>query len=81
MSELTKEVAIITAASQGMGAACVRTLAARGYKVVLMARSERVIHLAKELGGVGLQGSVTEPDDLNTWLIWRWLPMAELMPS
>lgn len=67
MSEQTRgnKVAIITAASQGMGAACARTLAARGYKVALMARSERVIHLAKELGGVGLQGSVTEPDDLK----------------
>ena len=67
MSDLTKDnkVAIITAASQGMGAACARTLAGRGYKVVLMARSERVIHLAKESGGVGLQGSVTETDDLK----------------
>jgi len=67
MSDLTKgnKVAIITAASQGMGAACARTLATQGYKVVLMARSERVIHLANELGGVGLQGSVTETEDLK----------------
>jgi NAD(P)-dependent dehydrogenase (short-subunit alcohol dehydrogenase family) len=67
MNDLTNgnKVAIITAASQGMGAACARTLAARGYNVVLMARSERVIQLAKALGGVGLQGSVTETDDLK----------------
>ncbi len=67
MSDLTKDnkVAIITAASQGMGEACARSLAARGYKVVLMARSERVIQLAKELGGVGFQGSVIETDDLK----------------
>lgn len=67
MNDLTNgnKVAIITAASQGMGAACARTLVARGYNVVLMARSERVIQLAKALGGVGLQGSVTETDDLK----------------
>lgn len=67
MSDLTRgnKVAIITAASQGMGAACARTLAAQGYKVVLMARSERIMPLAAELGGIGLQGSVTEPDDLK----------------
>lgn len=64
MSEQAK-VAIVTAASQGMGAACARTLAAQGYRLVLMSRSDGAMRLATELGGVGLQGSVTEPDDLS----------------
>lgn len=59
-----KKVAIITAASQGMGAACASLLATRGYQVVLMARSENTLQLAKALGGHGMQGSVTNADDL-----------------
>lgn len=63
MSEQVK-VAIVTAASQGMGAACARSLAAQGYLPVLMSRSDGAMRLAAELGGIGLQGSVTEPADL-----------------
>lgn len=65
MTSLTdKKVAIITAASQGMGAACASLLATRGYQVVLMARSETTLQLAKALGGKGMQGSVTDAADL-----------------
>ena len=60
-----RKVAIITAASQGMGEACARELAERDYSVVLLARSESIIDLAGSLGGVGIQGSVTEPEDLK----------------
>ncbi len=59
------DVAIITAASKGMGAGCARVLADAGYHVVLMARSASVHALATELGGVALQGDVTNPDDLQ----------------
>jgi len=58
-------VAIVTAAGRGMGAACARALTARKYAVVLMSPSENAIALARELGGLGLQGSVTEPADLD----------------
>jgi NAD(P)-dependent dehydrogenase (short-subunit alcohol dehydrogenase family) len=44
-------VALVTAASRGMGAACPRELAARGYRVSLLARSPDVEALARELGG------------------------------
>ena len=59
------KVAIITAASKGMGAGCARALANVGYKVVLLARSESVLTLADELGGVALQGDITDPDVLK----------------
>ena len=59
------KVALVTAASKGMGAAIARELASRGWKVGLLARSEAVIRLAEELGGLGVQGSVTEPADLG----------------
>jgi NAD(P)-dependent dehydrogenase (short-subunit alcohol dehydrogenase family) len=57
-------VALITAASRGIGAATARELASRGYDVALLARSPEVHDIAKELGGIALQGSVTEPEDL-----------------
>lgn len=63
-SDLTK-VAIITAAGQGMGAACARELSVRGYQVSLMSTSERSIELAEALKGIGMQGSVTNPSDLR----------------
>jgi len=58
-------VAIVTAAGKGMGAACARELAARGYSLALMSRSGEAADLAGELGGVGFAGSVTEEADLR----------------
>ena len=60
------KVAIVTAAGSGMGAACARELAGRGYAVALMSISGKAEALAKELGGLGLTGSVTEEADLKT---------------
>jgi len=60
-----KPVAIVTAASRGIGAGCARELAAQGYQVSLLARSPSILDLAKELGGIGMQGSLTNPDDLS----------------
>ena len=61
-----RKVAIVTAAGQGMGAPCARELAARGYSLALMSRTEEASDLARQLGGVGLEGSVTEEADLRT---------------
>ncbi|NJK47092.1 SDR family oxidoreductase [Candidatus Gracilibacteria bacterium] len=60
-----KKVAIVTAASRGIGAGCARELAKRGYTVSLMARSESVVDLAKELGGIATVGSIANPQDLQ----------------
>jgi NAD(P)-dependent dehydrogenase (short-subunit alcohol dehydrogenase family) len=59
------QVAIVTAAGRGIGAACARELADRGYDVVLMSRSDDATVLAKQLGGVGVAGSVTDLADLK----------------
>lgn len=59
-----RRVAIVTAASRGIGAACARELAERGYALALMARSAEVEELAGELGGLGYIGSVARADDL-----------------
>lgn len=63
--ETAGRVAIVTAAGKGMGAACARELAARGYSLALMSPSGSATDLAEELGGVGFEGSVTEEDDLR----------------
>jgi len=60
-----QKVAIVTAASRGMGAACARELGARGFALALMARSADVLTLAEQLGALGLQGSVAAEADLR----------------
>lgn len=62
---MESRVAIVTAASSGMGEAIARKLAGDGYRVSLMSRSERIHSVADELDGIGMQGSITEPDDLE----------------
>ena len=61
-----EKVAVVTAAGSGMGAACARELAGRGYRVALMSPSGSAGELAGELGGFGLAGSVTEGGDLES---------------
>src|SRR5262245_60709128 len=60
-----RPVAIVTAASRGMGAACARELARRGYDLALMARSDDIHALAAELGAVAITGSVATESDLR----------------
>lgn len=59
------KVAILTGAGKGMGGACAKELAARGWKVALLSPSGAAETLAKELGGIGVTGSVTEEADLG----------------
>jgi NAD(P)-dependent dehydrogenase (short-subunit alcohol dehydrogenase family) len=59
------KVAIVTGAGQGIGAGVARSFAEAGYKVSLMSPSERSLKLARELGGIGRQGSALETADLE----------------
>ncbi|MGF1480855.1 MAG: SDR family oxidoreductase [Cyanophyceae cyanobacterium] len=59
------KVAIVTAASRGIGAGCAKELAAQGYTVSLMARSEQILGLAQELNGIAVQGSISIYEDLE----------------
>ena len=58
------KVAVVTAASKGIGAAIARELHERGYKLGLLSRSG-CTELAKELDAVAVAGSVTEEADLK----------------
>jgi NAD(P)-dependent dehydrogenase (short-subunit alcohol dehydrogenase family) len=58
-------VAVVTAAGRGMGAAIARELASDGYRLALMSNGGGAERVATEVGGVGLRGSVTDPDDLS----------------
>lgn len=60
-----QKVAIITAASRGIGAGCAKDLAQRGYKVSLFARSTSVVDIAQSLGGIATQGSLSKREDLE----------------
>jgi NAD(P)-dependent dehydrogenase (short-subunit alcohol dehydrogenase family) len=60
-----KRVAIVTAASRGMGAAIARELAGNNYQVALMSTSGAAEELAQELGGIAVTGSVTDPAALE----------------
>lgn len=59
------KVAVVTAAGKGIGGAIARELAGRGFHVALMSNGGGAESLAAELGGVGVTGSVTEPEDLE----------------
>ncbi|WP_256300477.1 SDR family oxidoreductase [Haloarchaeobius salinus] len=62
---MTERVAVVTAAGRGIGAACARQLAEDGYTPVLLSKSGAAKEVAEELGGVGFEGSVTGPADLE----------------
>ena len=63
---LNDKVAVITGAGRGMGAAIARELAGNGYAVAVMSPSGASEALGKELGGIGMTGSVTSQADLQT---------------
>lgn len=62
---MQKKVAVVTAASKGMGRAIVQKLHAEGYLLAIMARGDEVLQLGNDLGGVAMQGSVANEVDLK----------------
>lgn len=60
-----QKVAIVTAASRGIGLACVEQLASEGYKLVIMSRSKDIFTVADRFEARPLMGSVEEPENLQ----------------
>jgi NAD(P)-dependent dehydrogenase (short-subunit alcohol dehydrogenase family) len=64
----TDRVALVTAASRGMGAAIARRLADKGYHLALLSRSDELDAVADDTGALAVKGSVTETDDLQRFV-------------
>lgn len=59
------KVAIITAASKGMGLACAEKLANEDYQLAILSRSSEIHDLASKFGGIAVQGSTDNAEDLT----------------
>jgi NAD(P)-dependent dehydrogenase (short-subunit alcohol dehydrogenase family) len=64
-SNPSAKVAIVTAASRGIGASCARGLHERGYRLAVMSRTPAIQTLATELGALAVVGSVSNAGDLE----------------
>jgi NAD(P)-dependent dehydrogenase (short-subunit alcohol dehydrogenase family) len=72
---MTARVAIVTAASKGIGAAIARELRTRDCELALLARGDAVNAVAAELGGLAHQGNVNDPAALTAFVdktMARW---------
>lgn len=58
------KVAVVTAASSGIGLAAARALTARGWALIILSRSEKIEAVAAELGAIAVRGDVTRSEDL-----------------
>ena len=64
MSRFEDRTVVVTGAGGGIGKGIAARFAAEGARVVLADRSEAVHTAAQELGGVGVQADVTDPQDV-----------------
>ncbi|MBA2741404.1 MAG: SDR family NAD(P)-dependent oxidoreductase [Actinobacteria bacterium] len=68
-SDALEGVALVTGGGRGIGAGIARELASAGMRVAVTARStDQVEAVADEIGGIGLVGDVTKPEDVGRWV-------------
>jgi len=62
-------VALVTGAGRGIGAGIARELADAGMRIAVTGRTEEQVEaVAAEIGGLGLVGDVTKPEDVERWV-------------
>jgi NAD(P)-dependent dehydrogenase (short-subunit alcohol dehydrogenase family) len=79
-----EKIALVTAGGSGIGADAARQLAADGFKVGILSSSGKGEALGEELGGFGVTGSNTNPDDLSALVqgaVARWGRVDALVNS
>jgi meso-butanediol dehydrogenase/(S,S)-butanediol dehydrogenase/diacetyl reductase len=64
MSRFEGRTVVVTGAGGGIGKGIATRFAAEGAQVVLADRDPNVLETAEELGGIGVQGDITDPDDV-----------------
>jgi meso-butanediol dehydrogenase / (S,S)-butanediol dehydrogenase / diacetyl reductase len=64
MPRFDAKTVVVTGAGGGIGQGIAERFAAEGARVVLADRSASVHDTARELGGVGVQADITDPDDV-----------------
>lgn len=70
----SRPVAVVTAASAGIGAGIARALAPT-HELILLSRSEHILSIADELGATAVQGSLMDAsvhDEPITTALDRW---------
>jgi 3-oxoacyl-[acyl-carrier protein] reductase len=66
LAELAGQLALVTGGGRGIGANIARELAAGGMRVAVSARSrEQVEQIAREIGGIAIEGDVSQEDDVQ----------------
>src|SRR5262249_13518049 len=65
MAQLEERTALITGEAGGIGAACARTLASEGARLVLADLDPGVEKVAAELGQVAVRADVTRREDIE----------------
>ena len=75
---LDEKIVIVTGAGQGIGAEIARVLHTRGCRLALMSSSTRSRTLADDLGGLSLQGSVTNNDGLDALVSQTCTPYGRI---
>ncbi len=64
MSRFENKTVVVTGAGGGIGKGIAARFAAEGAQVVLADRDPGVLETADELGGIGVQADITDPDDV-----------------
>jgi 3-oxoacyl-[acyl-carrier protein] reductase len=68
-SDRLEGVALVTGAGRGIGASIARELAGAGMRVVVTGRTrEQIDAVADEIGGLALEGDVSNADDVGHWV-------------
>jgi meso-butanediol dehydrogenase / (S,S)-butanediol dehydrogenase / diacetyl reductase len=65
MSRFDERTVVVTGAGGGIGRGIAERFAGEGANVVLADRDPAVTEVAREVGGVGVQADVTNPDDVE----------------